>query len=833
MTKNTEKQHDIENKNIIIPDELKIYLHTNVPGFQHILYQPKMTIPGEKNKHIEFNPLVKLKKSVINTLPENIRIKEFFVPGLFDSLINAHGSRSKISLEEATNAGYIDNNISITLNTIFPVKSILYIDKEPYTIADVDWKQHDWKINVKQKNSNDDNSSSSQPKEPSYDNKLIQQELVRGEKQMANLTTDIAYGSNYNGPKSKLVSDPIVKDTNNEEKLDNVTTTNTTTENKPENKEEIKENTTPPNNLNNSNKSVKPLPLLYDDPVLEPKIEYNTKIVEEIRDFFKNPKYTYIMDSIFQNMDEKSKQIILNNYRESSSKNVQVIKKEDPSTINTIVYENNIDGLQIVANKGGGNCFFIAVADGINYYNFMNQQNKIKIGNYGSGELLITQQVLRQLTYEFIYNTFIKNKSKEEITQYFEHANVYVDNLNNLFKEQLIQLIGLDHDKPLDDIISTIIDKVTPEQYEDIKLSVYKNNPNYLVTYDTGKPININSYTKPFRIVQEFELQKYILSNHYWGDETAIEAIKNKLGLNVIPLEYTSAISKKTIVDKESINISRNYFVDDNWDKYMFLLHTPGHFELIQFTFEENKMNNKNKIIKSKTKVTIYNRHRNINNNPNSKFIPPMYILVIIFGRLFVSLNNPLKQSFTLLQNVFMSMFNAFTKIINENTKENTEENKEKFIQLFLEYFPNAKNIIQSIHPIIGGDEVKPYNVNVTNNYYTNPYNPNYHSNKTNHKDNKNNKNNKNNDEIQICYIIDVNMMLKKGTDIANNDISNLVCDRKWNAINKSFNNLIGRKYEMTPDYNNMPDKFKTTKNNNKTLKSKYARGSKTVKNKK
>jgi hypothetical protein len=926
MSKNIKKE--------VVPDELQIYLHTNVPGFQNIVYKPKMTIPDEKSKSVEFNPLVKLKKSVINTIPENVRIREFFVPGLFNSLINAHGMKSTISLKDATKEGYVDNNIDVTLNTIFPVKSVIYINKEPYSIADIHWKQRDWSIKVKPKHIVD----SSQVKDPYLYQALIQEEIERGENQIASLTTDVAYGNKYDGPQNPLVAEPS-EETNEEitepetpeqpekkellalpppkqqeqpekkellalpapeqpekkellalpppeqpekkellalpapeqpEKKEMLALPAPEEEEQPEKKEllalpapeeqeqpEKKELLAlpPPEEQEQPEKkellalpppeqqekketsdaqSITPISVIDDEPVVEPKIEYNKKIVQQVRDLFKSSNYKYLIDSIFQNLDEKSKNLILQNYRETTTTFVQ----EGTKSISKTAYNDSVDGLQIASNKGGGNCFFIAVADGINYYNFMNQYNKIKIGNYGSGELLITQQVLRQLTYEFIYNTFIKNKSEEDIKEYFEHATVYVDNLNELFKQQLTKITDAENSTKSDEEqnktenenenenenVSNSIDTITPEQYDEIKLSIYNHNPNYLVTYDPGIPLVIDNYYKPFRLVKEYELKKYILSNHYWGDETAITAIKNKLGLNVMPLEIIGNKEDKSSHQK-IIQLSRNYFLDDDWDKYMILLHTPGHFELMQFTFEEKKMGKRNKLITSKTKVTIYNRFRDVNKNPNSRYSPPIYILLSIFGGLFVSLNNQLQQTFTLLPQVFMTIFMAFTKIKDANTPEEINDvDKEKFFKIFLEYFPNAKNTTQSDQQVLtGGVNASRYSYHRSHNYSKHP---NKHANKNTHA----NSLDKDKD-IQICYIVDVTLMLKKGKEITDSDISNLTCNRKWNAINKSFSTLVGKTYEMPPDYDNMPSKYNKTKGGfKKTAKIKSINNSKTLK---
>ena len=72
-------------KEVDVPNELKIIIHTSIPGFQKILYRPNMTNPKlDKNeKTVYFTPFVKLKNSYINSIPPDIRVKQFFNKGYF------------------------------------------------------------------------------------------------------------------------------------------------------------------------------------------------------------------------------------------------------------------------------------------------------------------------------------------------------------------------------------------------------------------------------------------------------------------------------------------------------------------------------------------------------------------------------------------------------------------------------------------------------------------------------------------------------------------------------------------------------------------------------
>lgn len=139
--------------NKAIPNELKITINTRVPGFQTINYSPIMSIPNinKDDKNIQFDPLIKLNESSINSVPENLRIKQFFNPGLFKSLLRLNGVPPVLSLEEANFYGIIDNNIRVTLNTLFPTNGIIYVGNKPYAIIDKQWTNGDWKVDTKQK----------------------------------------------------------------------------------------------------------------------------------------------------------------------------------------------------------------------------------------------------------------------------------------------------------------------------------------------------------------------------------------------------------------------------------------------------------------------------------------------------------------------------------------------------------------------------------------------------------------------------------------------------------------------------------------------------------
>ena len=197
-----------------IPNELKITINTSIPGFQSIRYKPSMTLPNEKNDDsIQFNPLVKLKSSFIKSLPESIQKKEFFNKGLFQSLVNSHGLIKNKSLVEATKDGFVDNNIKVTLETLFPSNSVLYINKQPYAIADLQWTKGDWKIDKKTQQIPE--LESNKITDPYLYRSIVKDEIISGENQLRSLPPEIIYGSNYTGPTNVASGiKPLVSSTN-------------------------------------------------------------------------------------------------------------------------------------------------------------------------------------------------------------------------------------------------------------------------------------------------------------------------------------------------------------------------------------------------------------------------------------------------------------------------------------------------------------------------------------------------------------------------------------------------------------------------------------------
>jgi hypothetical protein len=198
-------------------------------------------------------------------------------------------------------------------------------------------------------------------------------------------------------------------------------------------------------------------------------------------------------------------------------------------------YLESVENLAVIENTGGGDCFFIAVADAINYYNYYNQDNRIIIGRYGKETNLFTQMVLRGIVFNYI-------SSWSDLDDYLKNVvPVNVNELNTKFAAQLNTIKAALRSSGSSDYIS-------PDNYLQIANDVYIENENFLVKSPKAVPIDISNYEKPFTPLLKSEIKDYILSNNYWANQIAIIALCNTLKLNIIPIGTKKNNNLKTIL---------------------------------------------------------------------------------------------------------------------------------------------------------------------------------------------------------------------------------------------------------------------------------------------
>jgi hypothetical protein len=156
---NNEKQTSNETKKTQkVPNTLIIYIKTRIPNFYKINYEPYMTVPSSKSRTVYFDPLIEYYTLPIRNLPSGAPPQElytqFFEPNQFDTMMNRILSDFRYmqkprTLEDATARGIVDNNIEITLKTLFRNNNLFYINKKPYTIVKMNWNKTNWQIDTK------------------------------------------------------------------------------------------------------------------------------------------------------------------------------------------------------------------------------------------------------------------------------------------------------------------------------------------------------------------------------------------------------------------------------------------------------------------------------------------------------------------------------------------------------------------------------------------------------------------------------------------------------------------------------------------------------------
>jgi hypothetical protein len=232
---------------------------------------------------------------------------------------------------------------------------------------------------------------------------------------------------------------------------------------------------------------------------------------------------------------------------------------------------------------------------------------------------------------------------------------------------------------------------------------------------------------------------------------------------------------------------------------FLFYNSEIGHYELITFDFENRKINLKNSKLIGTTitptkKITIFDRK-------NNNIIPPLYILLTIFGSYYYNLDDESKNDFSLLS----SIMNVINSSLNNFLSKYTEQNKvlyTKIINIFNLYFPNIKlqlptksneHLITNIEDYFGG-------ANQYGNQYRNQYGNQYRRQsmaqemvKPEYKK----------ESTQIAYYISIDMELQEGTTLTEEDKKNIKCRIKWNAVRKAYAEFTGKPYTIAPFYQN------------------------------
>jgi hypothetical protein len=408
---------------------------------------------------------------------------------------------------------------------------------------------------------------------------------------------------------------------------------------------------------------------------------------------------------------------------------------------------------------GDGNCFFSAIAMAINYYNFYNQSNRIisKLGDgitYGSGTNLFTPTYLRSL----VYNYLKKSKELNELLQNAAVANAA--SLNEKFKSGLLDLIenGLDNDE---------------EEYRKLASDIYTSNDNFLVQNVESIPIAIDEHDRPFKPITKGNLEKYIMSKNYWANAIAINALCIELKLNIITIELMRNPDRLRIPFANLLKNDKCY----HWNKYLFLFLSNKHYDLITFKYFQKRPTPD--IIN-----TIFNYTPSFNN------LPPIYILFIIYGSYYKNLTQKNLSNFNFKPEIMSAIDYVFTKMMMKNNKK-----APRYYEQFKKFFPESN--VQA--PTMTGGQTPYYSP------YRTPYAEQIM------------KKPESEDKSKLAYYITIDLQVYPGKSIPPNEIANLKCNNKWNAVRKAYSKLTGNPYVIPPIYNTKTLKNREDESNNKT----------------
>jgi hypothetical protein len=827
-----------------IPNELKIKINTSIPGFQTIKYTPSMTLKDETGLNsVRFNPLVKLDKSVIERVPKNLRIKEFFNKGLFESLINSHGMVHQKTLKEATYKGYVDHNIKVTLDTIFPIGSVIYVNREPYVIADVQWRKGDWKIDTKQKSVELDPNKI---RNPYLYTSIIRDDIISGERQLQEIPPELMNGPNYVAPVASGPKPPTPET--------QPAPTNTAAATAPPSTALVPVKRQgqdvplkpapaaimPPTPPSSSPPAIMPPPppspqvttplaimppttpssqvssptkieLLDDDdePGPDPEIRLLTggkSSTSILRSYFSNPNYYNLINNLFSLMSLESKRAIKNIQQKTTTININ----QTSTNLSISAYDNSVESLSVAYNEGKGDCFFLAVAQGLNYNNFRNPKKKINSADgYGRGNRIFTQEYLRRLVYNYL------NGQNGDLGNKISAVTGTVEMLNNDFLQEL-------NDRSYNRGNRTL----SNDDYMELVRHIYysPNYSNFLVSKPQEPPVNDDEYERPFGLINRDNLKSYILSPDYWANEVAITALCNELNINVIIIKNEN--------DRLTIPYGNLLTTDcDSWNRYLFLYNTNEHYELLIFRYITLKYNKATrKQIQEKSYYSLFERN-------DISLPPPLYILFLLYGSKYVSLID--KTQFSFFPNIFATIHNSFTQIVEVNNSASLN-----FLTKFNEYFPSRyieglikkqsldrseeleTNVEGPEPPIITNKQFKiePYET-LNDNTRGGSADDNNHFPNSNKPPSSFIKKEENIDSSKIGYYISIDMELQKGTSLSPEELSNAKCNRKWNSVRKAFADFTGMKYVIPPIYNNKTKKQNQSQNQKQNQKQKQNQG--------
>ena len=502
-----------------------------------------------------------------------------------------------------------------------------------------------------------------------------------------------------------------------------------------------------------------------------------TPSTKKIQTYFHKGDFYQMLNSVYINFEDDIKTSINNVFMTQTP-----IQAGAGVNLSKAAYESVIESLNVYPNEGGGDCFFIAIADAINNYNYVNLNTKITYNNNGVSRPF-TVDILRTIVYEYL------------IKQAPDIINIYVDSgvenaqkLNNEFEKNLKMVEELG---PIDEV-----------EYINIVNQTYSdNNEHMFVIVPTKVPPLVGNYYAPFVPAQKKQLDSYIKSKKYWADEIAIYAMAKILKINVIVLE------EKNNLLNSLCNIYNDAEQFNDWDKYVFLYYSGGHYELVTFNFTR-KLDNKNMPIPT---ITIFNRNppkSTLKKTSQVFYIVPYYIIFCMFGSYYYPIKDVAKRTTIVFlklnnENVFEIINRSINRILTLNTYVHTRQSftRIEFVETFNRYFPGSDIPKPPNVPLIetnilrrglrkrtiqkGGEQDEEDEPDEQDGGAYQFQSPNPYLRK---------------EESDICYTIKIDLMLRKGTSITDREFNELLCNAQWNEITKPMSTILNTAHSIRPN---------------------------------
>ncbi len=789
---NKENKENKEDKKFI-PDQLNITIQTSIPGYQKIEYKPSMTIKNTDAKSVQFNPLIKLNKSVVDKIPSEYRVKQFFNKGLFQSLLNYTGGKPAKNLFYATRAGYVDNNIKVTLDSIFPVNSVIYIENKPYAIGDVQWTNADWRIEVKQKNIEIDPNKIT---DPQLYKQLVREEIISGEEQLSKLPKSLVVGNNYSGPpvevSSGIINQPKPTTTQPTRQTNTIIQTDTPTQTIEPVVESSEEEFSPEKDLSPEEELLHEEELSPEEEKIFDTLTFQTSPVEtsEFISYFTQKSYYNIANFIYLNMPKNVQEQIMSFYKFVTQTKVT----QNGINLSNSMYMELCKQVKILKSPSDGNCFFSAVSDGINIYNYNNQNAKIYYQNYGKTQRF-TISIIREIVLRY-YETL--NENQRQQLNIIGMANV--DHLNNTFKQSIEAY-------PVE----------TDEEYMERLNAIYIGDDNFFVYKPESKPIYIDEESNPFKLVTEGQIPSYIRSKQYWGDQFAIQAICAILKIYIIPIEKIGNNKNYRLLARLTEPETIKNVCSKN---VLFLYKKDLHYSLIQFEYLQQIIKTvdvNNKLLTVGKKYTIFK---------SSGLPPPFHIFIMIYGSNYVVVEKEIRDNYGIYHTIMMTIQSSVTRIVNNRVDNmyavfiklfNSTFHLKKSLENYVEKQP--KTNVRTTSYIENGDQKNNEDVDndVNNMSGGSTYNsvPMPNSKSITKKPDEQNAS-------KISYAVTVYMELHPGTSLTKEQINESKCNSKYNAIRRAYSEFTGKPYVIPPVYNTTQIKKNGGRKQNKTRRRHY-----------